>query len=29
MDATVTLHNMWPWSGGLAQYVAWSSGAQG
>ena len=26
MDATVTLHNMWPWSGGLAQYVAWSTG---
>ena len=28
MDATVTLHNMWPWSGGFAQYVAWSSGAR-
>jgi hypothetical protein len=26
MDATVTLHNMWPWSGGFAQYVSWSSG---
>jgi len=26
MDATVTLHNMWPWSGGFAQYVSWTSG---
>ena len=28
MTAVLVLGNMWPWSGGFAQYVSWATGCR-